>query len=111
MGVMVLLGIVVSIVNIPMFTYMQTVVDEAKLGRVMSLLNFASVGLVPLSYSLCAFVLHNHVVTVRQLFFICGAAMALLMLSLSFFPAFRNMERHPRWRAATSKSHIELSGE
>lgn len=46
-----LMGVCISMVNIPIYSYVQENTEESKLGRVMSLLNISSNGLVPLSFA------------------------------------------------------------
>ncbi len=46
-----LMGISMSMVNIPIYSFVQEKTDEKMLGRVMSLLNISSNGLVPLSFA------------------------------------------------------------
>jgi MFS family permease len=47
-----LMGLVVGFVNVQFSTWMQTRVPRELLGRVMSVLMFAAVGLIPVSYAL-----------------------------------------------------------
>ncbi len=101
MGVM---GITVSVVNIPFITYIQTIVPGDKLGRTMSLLSLMSVGLVPISYTASSFVLQQHQIGAPGLLLGCGITMALLFASLYLFQDFRQVESHPLWRAQTSES-------
>jgi MFS family permease len=47
-----LMGLGVGFVNVQLAAWMQTRVERALLGRVMSVMMFAAVGLVPISYAL-----------------------------------------------------------
>lgn len=59
LAAMLLTGMMMSMVNIPVATYVQTVADSGMLGRVMSLLNLTSMGLGPVSYALTSFILEQ----------------------------------------------------
>lgn len=108
MGVM---GITVSVVNIPFITYIQTIVPGDRLGRIMSLLSLMSVGLVPISYTASSFVLQQHQISAPELLLGCGITMALLFASLYLFRDFRQVESHPLWRAQTSGSTESEAGQ
>lgn len=107
MGVM---GVAVSVVNIPFITYIQTIVPSDKLGRTMSLLTLMSVGLVPVSYTVSSFVLQKHQISVQGLLLGCGIAMTLLFGSLYLFRDFRQVESHPLWRAKTLDNIENVTG-
>ncbi|WP_232622331.1 hypothetical protein, partial [Rhodococcus rhodochrous] len=57
LSMMLLVGITMAMTNIPLITYIQTIVPAHMLGRVMSLLTTMSIGLGPVSYALCSFLL------------------------------------------------------
>ena len=105
MGIM---GITVSVVNIPFITYIQTIVPSDKLGRTMSLLTLMSIGLVPVSYTASSFVLQQHQIGVPELLLWCGLATALLFGAMYFFRDFRQVESHPLWqvKVADNTDHI-----
>lgn len=105
-ALMAVTGLCVSVVNIPVLTYIQTVVPKDRLGRVMSLLSVSSLGLVPVSYTLAAAILQKGVPP-EGLFAACGLIVALAMGSAFLFPEFRRMEDHPAWRAAVGGSGEE----
>ncbi|MCL5116267.1 MAG: MFS transporter [Firmicutes bacterium] len=106
MGValMAIAGAGMSITTIPTMTYIQTIADEALLGRVMSLFTLMSIGLTPVSYALCSWILSTQLLKAHQLMFASGILLALLFLSLFLFPEYRTMEDHPRWRHQESAS-------
>ncbi|MCF6137782.1 MFS transporter [Pseudalkalibacillus berkeleyi] len=52
-----LLGTTFSVINIPIIAAIQTIVKEEMMGRVMSLLSMASLGLVPVSFAITSMVL------------------------------------------------------
>jgi DHA3 family macrolide efflux protein-like MFS transporter len=92
------MGMMVSVVNIPFITYIQTIVPSDKLGRTMSLLTLMSVGLVPVSYTVSSFVLQQRQIHVEGLLLVCGLAVAVLFSSLYLLRDFRQVEMHPLWR-------------
>ncbi|MCL5015537.1 MAG: MFS transporter [Firmicutes bacterium] len=93
-------GLAISLTDIPVITYVQTIVDENMLGRVMSLLTLMSVGLTPVSYGLSALAIHRHMLTPQSLMLGGGSLVAVLCAALIFQPDFRSMENHPRWQQA-----------
>lgn len=94
---MIVLGITLSLTNIPLITYIQSIVPGNMLGRVMSLLSLMSVGLGPVSYALCSFVLQNKLATPATLLLAGGVVLGLIGMSLYLFREFRKMEQHPNW--------------
>lgn len=92
------LGVIISVVNIPFTTYIQTIVAQDKLGRVMSLLSFMSIGLTPLSYAGSAFLLQVKWLSLRQLFLGTGSLLFLFWVILTIVPSFRTLEDHPKWK-------------
>lgn len=104
MALMGAMGVVLSLMNIPIITYIQTIVGTAQLGRVMSLLSLMSMGLVPVSYAVSSFVLQRGVLTVRSLFIVCGVAEAVILLACILFRDFRQMESHPLWQKTARHS-------
>ena len=75
-------------VNIVFMTWLQSRIPISMLGRVMSLLMFASVGVVPVSQALC-----GALVTVSLSGVFVGAGMLLLLVTMRimFVPAVRDM--------------------
>jgi uncharacterized membrane protein len=68
------MGISNGYVNILAFTWMQSNTPEAMLGRVMSLIMFASIGVNPIAMALAGVVVGVGVV---PLFIGCGAALTV----------------------------------
>lgn len=93
-----LIGMALSMTNIPFITYIQSIVPANMLGRVMSLLSLMSVGFGPVSYALCSFLLAKNIATPGLLLFFGGIIFASVSLSLFFFHSFRQMEQHPNWK-------------
>ena len=60
-----------TMVDIPIIIYIQTVSDPKMLGRVMSLLSLTSMGLGPVSYALTSFIL-QHGIANAQIVMITG---------------------------------------
>ncbi|WP_342769038.1 MFS transporter [Brevibacillus panacihumi] len=108
---MIVLGITLSLTNIPLITYIQSIVPGNMLGRVMSLLSLMSIGLGPVSYAICSFVLQNKLATPATLLLAGGVVLGLIGLSLYLFREFRKMEQHPNWvqPVAVSAESTQLS--
>lgn len=94
---MITIGITLSLTNIPLITYIQSIVPSDKLGRVMSLLSLMSIGLGPVSYAICSFVLENKLATSASLLLAGGIALAIVGMSLYLFRDYRRVEQHPAW--------------
>ncbi|WDL99630.1 MFS transporter [Alicyclobacillus sp. ALC3] len=107
MGIM---GVAVSVVDIPFITYIQTIVPPDKLGRTMSLLTMMSVGLVPVSYAASSFVLQQHQISTQGLLLGCGIAVAVLFGALYLFRDFRQVESHPLWNVKTNEGMGNVTG-
>ena len=95
---MALMGSVVSFINIPIMTFVQTICEADKLGRVQSLFSLMSIGLVPVSYTLSSFVLQFHLLSIHALLITCGVLNAAIMATLTFLPTIWRVEEHPLWR-------------
>ncbi len=101
-AIMACMGITLALINIPVMTYIQTIVDYDKLGRVMSLLSFMSLGLVPVSYAISSLIVSQHWVSLKTLLFICGLITGAFWIVFEFIPTFRHMEEHPDWKNVQS---------
>ena len=75
------LGVLSSIINIRIITFIQSQCAEQTMGRVMSVVNASSNGLVPLSYALLSLLLSFHV-SITTIMLYCG--LLILVLSLYF---------------------------
>ncbi|KQL45490.1 ATPase [Brevibacillus choshinensis] len=95
------IGLMLSITNIPYITYIQSIVPAHMLGRVMSLLSLMSIGLGPVSYAICSFVLEHNVATPAVIMLTGGLGLALISMSLWLFREVRRMEQHPAWARPT----------
>lgn len=102
LAAMMLTGIMMSMVNIPVVTYVQTITDSSMLGRVMSLLSLMSMGLGPVSYALTSFILQQKVASSQMVILVGGFAMAVAGLSLLLIKGFRTIEEHPAWKNVDS---------
>ncbi|WP_421617650.1 MFS transporter [Brevibacillus sp. TJ4] len=112
MVAMTVLGLMISMTNVPIITYIQSIVPGHLLGRVMSLISLMSIGMGPVSYSLCSLLLVNKWITPAFLMLAGGIAMSLFSLSLYLFREFRRAEQHPDWTGKTSseaKQYTPLS--
>ncbi|MED4583219.1 MFS transporter [Brevibacillus choshinensis] len=94
-------GLILSMTNIPYITYIQSIVPSHMLGRVMSLLSLMSIGLGPVSYAICSFVLEHKVATPGVIMLAGGLGLALISMSLWLFREVRRMEQHPAWARPT----------
>ena len=75
------LGALSSIINIRFITFIQSQCAEQMMGRVMSVVNASSNGLVPLSYALLSLLLSFHV-SITTIMLYCG--LLIIVLSLYF---------------------------
>ncbi|EIM05090.1 multidrug ABC transporter permease [Planococcus antarcticus DSM 14505] len=66
-----LMGILSSFINVTLISTIQAQSDPAKIGRVMSLVNASSNGLVPLSYAFVSLALVMQF-TISNIMFLCG---------------------------------------
>lgn len=106
---MILMGIAITIVNIPLINYIQTIVPANKLGRTMSVLTLMSMGLVPVSYTVSSFIIEAKWINVRELLLGSGILITLLFCSLYLIRDFRNMEEHPVWKNKYLQNDVESS--
>ena len=86
------MGLVNGYINIYLVTWLQTRTPDALLGRIMSLLMFASVGLVPISNAVTGALLEIHA---TGLFVTAGVIMVIVMLGSLLNPAIRAMGVEP----------------
>ncbi|MGC5327599.1 MFS transporter [Brevibacillus sp. SYSU BS000544] len=98
LAAMFIAGFCISCTNIPIFTFIQTVVEDRMLGRVMSLLTMMASGLGPVSYALAAFILEKGVATPAQLLLGGGLCLAIIGFACFLIRDFRRMEQHPAWQ-------------
>ncbi|RIV18372.1 MFS transporter [Alicyclobacillaceae bacterium I2511] len=99
-----LAGLSMSVVDIPILIYIQTITERGLLGRVMSLLTLMSIGLSPVSYALSGVILQQGWLSDAWLIFVGGGVIGVFSLVLLILPEFRRIEDHPRWQeAAVSK--------
>lgn len=76
-----LMGILSSFINVSLISTIQAQSDPQKIGRVMSLVNASSNGLVPLSYAFVSFSLALQF-SISNIMFLCG--MLILVISSIF---------------------------
>ena len=89
---MLAMGVANGYVNILFITWLQQRTPDAMLGRVMSLLMFASLGLSPLSNALAGALIEWNA---TALFIGAGIALTLVCLLASLNPQTRNMDSAP----------------
>ena len=82
------MGTTMGYVNIKFMTWLQRRVPEQMMGRVMSLIMFASVGVAPVSSTLAGIILN---VSLAGLFVGAGALMAAVALVSAAIPTVRRM--------------------
>jgi MFS family permease len=74
-----LIGIMTTLINIPLISLIQEKVATDKMGRVMSLVMTLSIGLLPFSYAVCSSLLLLGL-SVQQMFFLSGLVVGLYTL-------------------------------
>ncbi|AEJ42709.1 MFS transporter [Alicyclobacillus acidocaldarius] len=89
-----LVGILMSIVNIPFLAFLQSSIPEEKLGRVMSVLMLVSVGFTPISYAMSSWILQQGVAP-EFLLLACGVGVAGAFAALYATSDYRHIESHP----------------
>jgi len=95
---MLVVGMMMTMVDIPIIIYIQTVCDQKMLGRVMSLLSLTSMGLGPVSYALTSYILQHGLADAQTVMITGGTLMAITGLSMVLFKDLRTMEEHPAWK-------------
>ncbi|MCF6408345.1 MFS transporter [Pseudalkalibacillus salsuginis] len=87
-----LLGSTFSVINIPIIAAIQSVVKQEMIGRVMSLLSMASLGLVPVSFAITSGVLSFGVDITSVM--LTGATLIIIFAIVVFMkvPGLRNFE-------------------
>jgi MFS family permease len=84
-----LMGLGVGFVNVQFSAWMQMRVERALLGRVMSVMMFSAVGLVPVSYAISGVLAHW---SLRALFVSAGAVLAAASALAVTGPAARHID-------------------
>ncbi len=107
---MLVVGMMMTMVDIPIIIYIQTVSDPKMLGRVMSLLSLTSMGLGPVSYALTSFILEHGIANAQTVMITGGTLMAFTGLSIILFRDLRTMEEHPSWKNVDSHKHRDVEG-
>ncbi|MGG1663582.1 MFS transporter [Brevibacillus sp. NRS-1366] len=87
------LGLTFSLVNIPILAFVQERVPEVSLGKIMSLLSLASLGLQPISQAMTSLLI-AYGFTAKQIIF--GASVPLLFASCFFY-----------WRQSRAQSTVQ----
>lgn len=87
--VLVVMGLGSGLVNVHMQAWFQGRVDRAMLGRVMSVLMFAAVGLIPFSYILAGALVQ---VNLTLMFVVSGALVLLVTTIAALTPAVRAID-------------------
>ena len=86
------MGISDGYVVILFITWLQARTPEAMLGRIMGVLMFAGVGLIPLSYALAGLVVNA---SLTLLLVGAGSALTVMVVLAAFSPALRDMGPAP----------------
>jgi MFS family permease len=87
-----IMGVVLGYQRILFLTWLQKRIPPELMGRVMSLIMFASLGLAPVSYAIAGAILQ---ISLYVLFIGAGASMAAFSLLLSMLPEVRQMGLEP----------------
>lgn len=72
-----MMGVLSSIINVSLISTIQEQSDEEKMGRVMSLINASSNGLVPLSYAFVSLALVMNL-TISNIMLLCGILIVVI---------------------------------
>ncbi|WP_349407683.1 MFS transporter [Pseudalkalibacillus sp. SCS-8] len=86
------LGTTFSVINIPVIAAIQSIVKEEMIGRVMSLLSMASMGLVPVSFALTSLFLSLGADITNIM--VIGGALIVILSVIAFFkvPSLREFD-------------------
>ena len=84
-----LIGVCIILINVPSSTAMMTIVDKDKFGKLSSVLNIGSQGLIPLSMFLGGIVLTY--ITSLGLLIVCASGLLITSLVLFFAPSIRTI--------------------
>jgi len=88
-GVLLLMGMSAAVANIHIISWIQQRIEPAIMGRVMSVLMFFSLGLMPLSLAITGFALQWSLVGT---FLIAGSALFLVTITGALQPSVRQIE-------------------
>ncbi|WP_214894372.1 hypothetical protein [Exiguobacterium sp. H66] len=86
-ALLLVMGLMSAVINVLLLTTIQATSQQPMMGRVMSLVNAASNGLVPLSYALISLSLYFHF-TIAWILLCCG--IMIVITSCFFFMRSRN---------------------
>jgi len=79
-----MMGVLSSIINVSLISTIQEQSDEEKMGRVMSLINASSNGLVPLSYAFVSLALVLNL-TISNIMLLCGILIVVVSVIFSLY--------------------------
>lgn len=85
------IGLAISVVNIPFLAFLQEFVPGDKLGRTMSVLMLVANGFTPISYTLSSWILQQHV-PAPALLFGCGIGMSVVFSLLYGSREYRRID-------------------
>ena len=91
-GVSVVIGMILGYTNVSFMTWIQRRIPRALMGRVMSLLMFSSIALVPISMAIAGALVE---ISLQGLFIVAGLGMALVTLLALFSGNVRRMGLEP----------------
>ncbi|MGZ4122538.1 MAG: MFS transporter [Tumebacillaceae bacterium] len=111
LSMMFVTGVMMAVINIPIMTYTQTIVESEYLGRVTGLQTFMAIGLNPVSYAVSSYILQQGVISASTLFLIGGLSVAVLGLITVSIPDFRHAEEHPAWAAVHGGKRSKVKAE
>ena len=84
-----LVGVSIILINVPSSTAMMTIVDKDKFGKLSSVMNIGSQGLIPLSMFLGGIALTY--INSLGLLIVCASGLLITSLVLFFAPSVRNI--------------------
>lgn len=85
-----LIGFFIQLINIPLFTYIQTNTEPNMIGKVMSLFISAASGLTPLSFAMVSYLLHLHI-DIQLVIRISGIFLLVLTAGTFLISSIRNL--------------------
>jgi hypothetical protein len=88
-GILAVMGLGAGVVNVQFSTWLQLRVERALLGRVMSVMMFSAVGLIPVSYAISGILAQR---SIETLYVAAGAILTVTSAAALAAPAARQLD-------------------